>query len=110
MTIREYLQSKLSAFGSLTEADFAGVNLPLDDDYSDKYEESVGKALCGMIEERILAPHVSNVSESGFSVSWDYANLAKYYLWLCRKYGITPNEDVVASSGLNVIKDISNIW
>lgn len=113
MTIREYIAQKMSAFGTLTEADFAdlkGNGVSLDDEYDISQNETIGKALCSMIEERILAPYVSNISENGFSMSWDYTNLGKYFLFLCRKYGITPNDETLSLLGISMIKDLSSIW
>lgn len=114
MTIREYMQQKLSAFGSLTDADVIDVCISSGIDPGDEYtadvEASVGKALCYTIEEKILAPYVSNVSESGFSMSWNRDSLAKYYWWLCRKYGVTPDDDVLSLLGISMIRDVSDIW
>lgn len=114
MTIQEYIQQKLSAFGSLTEADIVDVCMSADidpgEDYTADVEASVGKALCSAIEEKILAPYLSNVSESGFSMSWNRDNLAKYYWWLCRKYGVTPDDDVLSLLGISMIRDVSHLW
>lgn len=111
MTIREYIQGKMSAWGELRDYDFADWNgTDLNAEYSSDNAREVGVYLCNMIGERILSPRVSNVSESGFSISWNFDNLGKYYLWLCKKYGITPDADIVAMSGLNVITDISEMW
>lgn len=110
MTIKEYISQKLSAFGNLTDAEFADMAIELDSEYSQGNAEEVGKVLCQFIEERVLAPRVSNVSENGFSISWDFNNLGKYYLWLCKKYGLTPNEDVLSMSGISVIRNVSDIW
>lgn len=112
MTIRQYLQQKLSAFGKVSEADFAEVSalLDIDSEYSEDNAVKAGTALCRMIEERVLSPYVSNVSENGFSMSWNYDNLGKYYLWLCKKYGITPEDEVLSILGISVIADITDMW
>lgn len=110
MTIRQYLQQKLSVLGKLTEADLADVGLDLDSEYSDDNAQEVGMALCSIIEERVLAPYVSNVSENGFSMSWNHDNIGKYYLWLCNKYGKTPDDEVASLLGISLIKDVSDIW
>lgn len=110
MTIREYISEKLAAFGKLSDADLADVGLDVNAEYSEADAENVGKCICSIVEEKILAPYVSNVSESGFSMSWNRDNLAKYYLWLCRKYGITPNDDVLSLLGISMITDKSDIW
>lgn len=114
MTISAYIEQKFSAFGHLTEADMADIctaaGVDPDAEYTPDVEASVGKALCFAIEEKILAPYVTNVSESGFSMSWNRDNLAKYYWWLCRKYGVTPDEEVLSLLGVNMIRDVSDIW
>lgn len=113
MTIREYVSQKLQAF-NVTEAffiDFVNASgLSLDDEYTFDIAPTVGKALAETIAELILSPRLSNVNESGFSMSWDFSELGKYYMYLCNKWGIKPNEDTVAVSGISVIMDKTNIW
>lgn len=82
----------------------------LEEDYSSDNEQKVGKAMIGILEELVLAPYMSNVNENGFSVSWDYSKVGQYYMWLCRKYGVDPDNDVVAALGLSTITDKSDIW
>lgn len=36
--------------------------------------------------------------------------IGQYYMWLCRKYGVTPDNEVVAALGLSTITDKSDIW
>ena len=31
-------------------------------------------------------------------------------MWLCRKYGVAPDNEVVAALGLSTITDKSDIW
>ena len=66
--------------------------------------------MISVIEELMLAPCMSNVNENGFSVSWDYSRIGQYYMWLCRKYGVAPDNEVVAALGLSTITDKSDIW
>ena len=63
-----------------------------------------------ILEELILSPVMKNVSENGFSVSWDYSKTGQYYMWLCRRYGIEPDTEVVAALGLSTIIDKTDIW
>lgn len=92
-------------------ADFmVSLGVSLDDEYTFDMASSVGKAMVSSIEELILAPHLSNVSEGGFSMSWDYSNLGKYYLFLCKKWGTPVNNDVLASSGISAIIDQTDCW
>ena len=113
MTIREYVSQKLQAF-NLTEAffiDFVNASgLSLDEEYTFDVAPAVGKALAETIAELILSPRLSNVNESGFSMSWDFSELGKYYMYLCNKWGIKPNEDALAVSGISVIMDKTSIW
>ncbi len=111
MTIREYISQKLRAW-NITEAQFADVaaSVNLDDEYTFDDAQVVGKSMISIIEELMLSPYMSNVSENGFSVSWDYSKIGQYYMWLCRKYGVDPDEEVVAALGLSTITDKSDIW
>lgn len=114
MTIREYISQKLNAFGNISEAQLLDMSLSgkfsLEDEYNEDNVRSVGIAIVGGIEELVLVPKMKSVSESGFSVSWDYDGLGKYYLWLCRKWGVTPNEDVVGMLGISMVIDCTNCW
>ena len=87
-----------------------GLDLNLDDEYTPEVSDSVGKAMVSIIEELMLAPSMSQVNENGFSVSWDYSRIGQYYMWLCRKYGVDPNTDVMAALGLSTITDMTDIW
>lgn len=99
MTVKEYISEKLSPFGQVSEAQFLDLCLDggfsLEDDYTQSNAKSVGVAMVTLIEELILLPRMSSVNENGFSASWNLDGLSKYYLLLCKKYGITPNTDVV---------------
>lgn len=87
-----------------------GTSLDLDDEYEPENADSVGRAMVSIIEELMLAPHMSQVNENGFSVAWDYSRIGQYYMWLCRKYGVDPNTEVMAALGLSTITDMSDIW
>lgn len=110
MTIREYILEKVQPFGNISEGALLDMGLDLDEWYSVDNAKDVGIALVGFIEEKVLAPKVTSVNESGFSISWDYSNLGKYYLWLCNKWGVTPNKEVLSLAGISMIKDVSNYW
>lgn len=107
MTNREYIVQKLAAF-QVNEAILADLDVNLDAEYDGSQE--VGKALVYAVEELVLAPTVSNVSESGFSVSWDKGKLGQWYLWLCKKYGVTPDNDVLGLLGVPAVVEISDQW
>lgn len=112
-TVRDYLRQKLRAFG-VTDAQlfdaWLTTGIELDTLLEDVDAELLGKALVKSLEELILAPMQSSVNESGFSVSWDFSRLAAYYRWLCKRWGITPDDDVLEAAGLSIIKDGTNLW
>lgn len=111
MKIREYISQKLRAW-NITDAQLEDISsgIDLDEEYTSDNSQVVGKAMISVIEELMLAPYMSNVNENGFSVSWDYSGIGQYYMWLCRKYGVAPDEEVVAALGLSTITDKSDIW
>ena len=111
MSIREYISQKFQAW-NITMSYLMDIclDLNLDDEYTPEVSDSVGKAMVSIIEELMLAPSMSQVNENGFSVSWDYSRIGQYYMWLCRKYGVDPNTDVMAALGLSTITDMSDIW
>lgn len=113
MTIREYITEKFQSYG-VTEANIVDLvvesGLNADDEYTASNATSVGKAMCSLIQELALAPFQKSISESGFSMSWDYTKIGNYYLWLCRKYGIKPDEDTLAALGVNAIIDRTSKW
>lgn len=80
------------------------------DEYTEENSQSVAESMIRFIEEMAFSPKMASINESGFSMSWDYSGLGKYYLWLCRKYGVTPNDSVLEILGLNVITDKSEEW
>lgn len=113
MTIREYISQKLTAFG-LTEATFAdmiisGKIFP-DDEYSAVNAEDVGRAMVEIVGELIMMPKLSAINESGFSMTWDYGKLGSYYLWLCNKWGVTPQSEIIDKLGLSIVIDKSDCW
>lgn len=109
MTVRDCIREKLRAFG-ISEALMPVAAISLDADISDIDEVQFGKALTGVFEEAILAPKQTSVSESGFSVSWDFSGAGRYYLWMCRKYGVTPAPEVQQAAGLSTITDRTDTW
>ena len=114
MTIKDYILQKLSAFGAISEAELLDMSntgdFTLNDEYDTDTTQAVGVAITHFIEGKVLAPTVKSVSEGGFSASWDYSNLGKYYLWLCNKHDVKPNDTVLGLLGVNVIRDVSNLW
>lgn len=113
MTIRAYISDKLKAFG-VSEAQLVDMSLSsgldLEADVLEQDPTVVGVALTNTLEELILAPKMTSVNESGFSISWDFANASQYYLWLCQKWGLTPKAEVLEALGLSVISDKTSKW
>lgn len=113
MNVRDYILQELKAF-DLSEAQLLDMSLSqgfeLDDEYNEETMKPVGVSIAGLIEKMVFAPKLSNVSEGGFSMSWDYGSLGKYYLWLCRKWGLTPNDGVIGMLGVSSINDKSDCW
>lgn len=110
MTVKEYIERELKPFGvtDVTDVLLDG-SLDGDSEYDVTTRRGVGLAMVNAIAEMIYKPRVSSVNENGFSISWDIPNLSKYYLYLCKKWGVTPDEEI-SKSGLDTITDISNYW
>ena len=109
MTVGEYISSSLPGL-AIPDAFIVDSGLDPEEQYTSDMFYSVGAAMVGMLAGLILAPSVKSVNENGFSMSWDRGNLGKYYLWLCKRYGISPDPEVVELLGMNTITDISDIW
>lgn len=113
MTIKDYILQELKAFdiseAQLLDMSFVG-DYGLEDEYNQDTMKSVGVSIAGFIEKMVLAPKLSNVNEGGFSMSWDYGELSKYYLWLCRKWGIKPNDETLSIFNISRITDKSDCW
>lgn len=108
MTNLEYIKAKLPSL-NIGEASLLDAGI----DPSAEYEPQsvvVGRALVNVVEDQLLAPQMSSVNEQGFSISYDTKNLGKYYYYLCRKWGVTPNKDVISMLDLSTVSDISNLW
>ena len=108
MTNGEYMREKLQAF-DITDAQLLDSGINLNDDYQPN-SRPVALAMIGIIEDMVLAPQRTNISENGFSVSWNTENLAKYYKYLCKKWGVDMNADVTETIQIPTIKDRSEIW
>ena len=109
MTVKEYISSTLVGL-TIPDAFLIDAGIDPEQTYSADMKQEVGKELVDMLAGLILAPSVKTVNENGFSMSWDRGNLGKYYLWLCKRYGITPDSEVLSLLGTNAIIDISDAW
>lgn len=109
MTVKEYMVSMTPGL-TIPDAFLVDTGLNLDAEYDTSMYSTVGQSLVSILAGVILAPRVKTVNENGFSMSWDTDMVGKYYLWLCKRYGITPDPDVVALIGPSSIIDISDTW
>ncbi len=109
MTVREYIASLIPGV-SIPEALLIDAGLDLETDYDTSMSSDVGNAIVSVMGGIILAPRVKTVNENGFSMSWDTDALGRYYLWLCKRYGIPPDKEVAALIGTSSIIDISDTW
>lgn len=107
MTVGEYLTSLFTGI-SIPEAFLVDTGLDLEQDYSP--DLPIGEQVVGLAGSIINMVSLKSVSENGFSMSWDTGRLGKFYLWLCRKYGIKPDGELLADLGISSIIDISDTW
>lgn len=106
MTNGEFIQKQLVAFG-ITDADLATVDVKLDDDL---VVEDAEKAMIPLLATLSVRPFQKSINENGFSVSWDIGKIGWWYRYLCAKYGIKPDANVLAALGLSVIMDKTSKW
>lgn len=109
MTIKEYIFEILGPFG-VTDAHLIGSGLEWDQDCTPQNQNEVGKGVAEILGDILLAPRRNNVSEGGFSVSWDFSNASKFYIHLCRKYEVEPASEIVKMCGISSITDMTNSW
>ena len=101
MTIREYIEQKFSAFGTLTDADVLDFSIHTGLNTDDEAgKDNIAEIETGMIRliPSIIARTPDSVNESGFSISWDTDGLRQFYLYLCGKNDVTP--EVVSGIGM----------
>lgn len=108
MTNGEYMREKLQAFG-VTDAQLLDSGVDLSATYEPN-SRSVGLGILSIIEDMVLSPQRTNISENGFSESWDTSNLGKYYMYLCKKWGVTPKAEITDTIQIPTIKDVSEMW
>lgn len=115
MTIREYISEELSAFGKLAEAEFLAFSIDSTLDLGQEVTDTetlrqAKQGVLALLERRLLAPRAQSVSESGFSISWNFDNLGRFYLWYCKQCNQKPNPDVQQVLGISMITDKSDVW
>ena len=112
MTVREYISATLTGY-DIPESSFVDMmvsGIDLEADITSQNINEIGKGIVSTVEGLLFSPRRTNISENGFSESWNYADLGKYYLWLCRRFGVTPSEDLLAMVGVNAIIEKTDIW
>lgn len=109
MTVKEYIASTLQGI-TIPEAFYADMGVDLEADYDSSMFMEVGVEMTTALAGLILAPRVKQVNENGFSMTWDTDTLGKYYLWLCKRYGIIPDADVLSLLGMSSIIEITDRW
>ena len=108
MTNGEYMKEKLQAL-DITDAHLLDSGIDLNAEYTPN-SRTTALGMIKVIEDLVLAPQRTNISENGFSVSWNVENLAKYYKYLCKKWGVDLNPDIAETMQIPTIKDVSEIW
>lgn len=107
MNVREYICSLFKGI-DIPEAFLVDTGLDLEEQYSPSL--NIGKQIVELAGGIINMVAIKSVSENGFSMTWDTERLGKLYLWLCRKYGIKPDDEILALIGISAITDISDTW
>ena len=91
MTVNEYISGKFKTFGiEISESDLFDILMSSgtggDDLFTEKASMVVNVGIARFIPQLLMRP--SNISESGFSISWDINGLKAYYAYLCKLYGL----------------------
>lgn len=113
MTVGEYLTDTLKPLelGASALANFTGsTGLSLMDEYDASNHQVIMLSAIDLLEMEMLKPRLESINESGFSISYNYADLGKLYLFLCRKYGRKPLDAITDTLGIATIKDKTSIW
>ena len=110
MTNAEYIMQFLSPLGIREEmvlTAYEGVDPSAEYSVGDVL---VGKALVRALEIVMFLPKPKSVSESGFSISYDFAELPKLYILMCNTYGVKPKDEILSMAGINRITDRTSRW
>lgn len=108
MTNGEFIRSRLTAFG-VTDADFMTIIQDVKPD-EELDVATAEKAMIPLLAELVMRPYQKSINENGFSVSWDMSGIGWWYRYLCSKYGIKPDANVMEALGLSVIVDRTSKW
>lgn len=108
MTNGDFILSQLQAF-NIGDADLMLVADQIDPD-GELVVAEAEKAMIPLLAKAAMSPFQKSVSEHGVSVSWEMGQIGWWYKYLCKKYGIKPDDDVLAALGLSVITDRTSKW
>jgi hypothetical protein len=107
MTVRDYITQKMMSVRlTLTDADWSDIAKAVDLN-GDDTDVNVRKAYVALVT-RVLPFYVnqaSEVSENGFSLTFDAKGLLTFYKWLC---GFTGVSDALGAG--SVIEDTSCMY
>lgn len=83
MTTHEYIKEKFGSFGiQVSNADLFDIH-PSDEILTDTRDINV--SIVKFIPQLLARP---NISENGFSISWDRKAIMEYYNLMCKRYGL----------------------
>lgn len=86
MTIGDYIRQKFQSFGyQISEADLLDMTLSGEDEINSDNKPLVDYNIVKFIPSLLMR---ANVSESGFSFSYDKDGIIKYYSMKCKEFGI----------------------
>lgn len=86
MTIGDYIRQKFQSFGyQISEADLLDMTLSGEDEINSENKALVEFKIVKFIPSLLMR---ANVSESGFSFSYDKDGIIKYYSMKCKEFGI----------------------
>lgn len=91
MNVSNYISQKFQSFGiSVSEADLLDISissgLNVEDELDKGNHDRINVSIAKFIPSLLL--RATNISESGFSMSWDLGGLKAYYSYLCKLYGL----------------------
>lgn len=109
MKIKDFVVEKLSAWGleyseALLLAEISRVGLNGDAEYDSNASQGIDLIFYNIIPDLMMRP--SNITEGGFSISYDKKSLTNFYNQLCRKLG----KPSLLVSNDNSITDITKQW
>ncbi len=113
MTVQEYISDKLKAFG-VPDSMWLDIAVEFDVNFAEDAScctlKELGVILIRVLEELILSPRMDNVNEGGFSLSWNFDSVGRYYRWLCQRWEVMPNAEVSGALHLSTISDGTSKW